>query len=204
MHSDESSRFSERRGHERGFTLIETLFSITILTTISLGVAQLFAVSALSTRMARDITSTTMLATQKMEQLRGLTWGFEIRAGGELGPPISDTSTDLSIDPPTATGPGLLPSPTGTLETNTAQYVDYLGADGLWIGTGSAPPSGTVYIRRWSVQPLPTSPNDTLVLQVMATTLRQERQRQTRAAAGPRGRLPADTWLVSVKTRKAL
>ena len=203
MHSDEY-RPSDRRGSERGFTLVETLFSITILTTISLGVAQLFAVSALSTRMARDATSTTMLATEKMEQLRGLTWGFVVQDGGDLGLPTSDTSTNLSVNPPTSTGSGLLPSPSGTLKANTAQYVDFLGADGVWLGTGTAPPDGTVYVRRWSVQPLPTSPNDTLVLQVMATTLRQERQRETRGAAGPRGRLPADTWLVSVKTRKAL
>ena len=204
MRSDESSISSNRRRNERGFGLVETLISISILTTVSLGVAQLFAVSALANRTARERTSTAMLAVQKMEQLRGLTWGFDIQPGGQLGLPASDISTDLSVEPPTSTGSGLLPSPSGTLESNTARYVDYLGADGTWIGTGAAPPDGTVYIRRWSVDPLPASPNDTLVLQVMTTTLKQERLRQTRGAAGPRGRLPGDTWLVSVKTRKAL
>ena len=204
MRSDESSISSDRRRDERGFGLVETLVSISILTTVALGVAQLFAVSALANHTARDRTSTAMLATQKMEQLRGLTWGFEIQPGGQLGLPASDIRTDLSVEPPTSTGTGLLPSPSGTLETNTVRYVDYLGADGAWIGTGAAPLAGTVYIRRWSVIPLPANPNDTLVLQVMTTTLRQERSRQRRGAVGPRGRLPGDTWLVSVKTRKAL
>ena len=203
MRSDESSKCSSRHGGEGGFTLIETLISITLLTTVSLGVAQLFAVSALANRTAWDKTAATMLAQQKMEQLRGLTWGYQRLPDGETGPPATDTVTDLSVEPPTASGPGLLPSPNGTLETNTSMYVDYLGPDGAWVGTGPAAPAGTAYVRRWSVEPLPASPNDTVVLQVMVTTLRQEQLRQTRGASRPRGRLPADTWLASVKTRKA-
>ena len=204
MHWDESNTCNDRRPSDGGFTLVETLLSIAVLTTVSLGVAQLFAVTAMANRNAKDKTSTSVLAVQKMEQLRGLTWGFAVGAGGQLGLPTSDLATDLSVDPPMGGGPGLQPSPAGTLETNTPLYVDYLGADGSWLGTGASPPAGTVYIRRWAVEPLPTSPTDTLVLQVMTTTLKQERLRQTASGTGPRGRLPADTWLVSVKTRKAL
>lgn len=53
MRSDESSISSDRRRDERGFGLIETLISITVLTTVALGVAQLFAISALANRTAR-------------------------------------------------------------------------------------------------------------------------------------------------------
>ena len=117
---------------------------------------------------------------------------------------MSDWVTDLSVEPPTASGPGLLSSPGGTLETNIPYYVDYLGPDGQWLGTGGPPPPGTVYTRRWALNPLPTSPNETLVLQVLATTLKQELQRAAAGVNGPRDRLPADSWLVSVKTRKAV
>ena len=109
-----------------------------------------------------------------------------------------------SIEPTATGGPGLSPSPEGTLEYDTPYYVDYLNADGLWIGSGGAPTPGTVYIRRWAVDPLPTNPGDTLVLRVLTTTLKQELQRASRGAGGPRGRLTADSWMVSVKTRKAL
>jgi len=199
MRSDES-----RWSSEQGFGLVETLISVGILTAVSISVAQLFAVAALANRNAEAKTSAAMLSTQKMEQLRGLTWGFEQLPGGELGLPISDTTTDLSIEPTATGGPGLSPSPEGTLEYDTPYYVDYLNADGLWIGSGGAPTPGTVYIRRWAVDPLPTNPGDTLVLRVLTTTLKQELQRASRGAGGPRGRLPADSWMVSVKTRKAL
>lgn len=199
MHSDES-----RWSGEQGFGLIETLISVGILTVVSISVAQLFAVAALANRNAEAKTSAAMLATQKMEQLRSLAWGFERLPGGELGLPISDTTTDLSVEPSASGGPGLAPAPAGTLEYNTPYYVDYLDADGQWMGTGGAPPPGTVYIRRWSVDPLPTNPGDTLVLRVLATTLKQELQRASAGSGGPRGRLPGDSSLVSVKTRKAM
>ena len=199
MRSDES-----RWSSEQGFGLVETLVSVGLLTAVSVGVAQLFAVAALANHDAKSRTSTSILAVEKMEQLRSLTWGMETQPGGDIGLPVSDTVTDLSVEPHATGGPGLLPSPGGTLEINTAFYVDYLGPDGQWLGTGGSPPSGTVYIRRWAVDPLPTSPSDTLVLQVLATTLKQELQRAAAGVAGPRGRLPADSWLVSVKTRKAV
>ena len=169
-----------------------------LLTTVSLGVAQLFALSTRANYTARGQTSTTTMAEQKMEQLRALTWGFDV--DGE-GLPVSDTSTDLSVDPPTAGGSGLNPSPTTCLEENIAGYVDYLDANGVYIGTGTIPPDGSVFIRRWSIQPLPTNPNNTVVLQVMVTPISNEANRA--AGPGPRRRLPGDAVLVSVKTRKA-
>jgi hypothetical protein len=199
MHSEES-----RLSSERGFGFVETLMSISILTAVSIGVAQLFAIAALANHNAEASTSTAVLAVEKMEQLRSLTWGFETLPGGELGLPLSDATTDISVFPAAAGGPDLAASPGGTLGTNVPYYVDYLDADGTWIGTGGSPPPGTVYIRRWAVDRLPTNPNDTVVLQVLATTLRQERQRATAGALGPRGKLLADSWLMTVKTRKAV
>ncbi len=188
---------AKSKSSERGFSIIETMIAVGLLTTVSLSVAQLFAVAAKRNLDARAQTSTAILAVQKMEQLRGLTWGFDTIG---LGLPLSDTTTDLSTDPPSANGRGLNPSPLGTLDGNTPGYVDYIGVYGDWVGNGASPSPNTTFIRRWSVEPLPTNPNNTLILQVLVTHLRTEARG---AGTGPRRRLPDDSWLVTVKTRKA-
>ena len=183
----------------RGFSLVEVLIAMGLLTTVSLGVAQLFAASTNANRVARNATSTTSLAEQKMEQLRSLTWGFDLQG---LGLPLTDTTTNLATYPHTPDGGGLNPSPEGTLVRNIEGYVDYLDASGAYLDTGETPPSGTVFIRRWAVLPLPTNPNNTLILQVLVTTVANENSR-TNADPDTRIRMPGDAMLISVKTRKA-
>jgi type II secretory pathway pseudopilin PulG len=186
--------------NDAGFSLMETLVSIGILSAISLGVAQLFALSMLANRNAKLQTSTTLLATEKLEQLKALTWGFDATG---LGLPLTDTTTNLANTPPTADGNGLNPSPSGTLQTNTPGYVDYLDAFGNWAGNGATPPDRAVYIRRWSIEPLPTNPNNTLILQVFVTTPKAEALSAGAPAGQLRARLADDAWIVGVKTRKA-
>ena len=187
-----------RSDSSSGFSLVEVLISMGLLTAVSLGVAQLFAVSTRANLVARGQTSTTAMAEQKLEQLRALTWGFDT-AGQGL--PVSDTSTNLAVDPPTPTGGGLNPSPADSLEQNTIGYVDFLDANGGYVGTGTTAPGTAAYIRRWSVRPLPTNPNNTLVLQVLVTPVANEGSRPP--GGGTRQRLPGDAMLVSVKTRKS-
>lgn len=185
---------------DRGFSLVEVMFAMAILMAVALGVAQLFATATKRNLDAKGQTSTAALAAQKMEQLRGLTWGFDT-AG--LGLPLSDTTTNLSVDPPTNTGGGLNPSPDGTIQNSTPGYVDYLDQFGAWVGTGATPPLNAYYIRRWSIEPLPTNPNNTLVLQVLVTTVRTEKSRAAAAGGGERWRMSDDAWIVSAKTRKS-
>lgn len=180
---------------DRGFTLAEVLVASAIFVTGLVALAALFALSTQSNRMARANTMTMVLAQQKMEQLRGLTWGFDL-----LGLPLSDSTTDISVVPATATGSGLSPSPAGTLTQNTAGYVDYLDGLGNWVGTGPSMPRTAVYIRRWSIEPLPANPNNTLVLQVLVT----RHQDRGTADSGSVRRLPEEARLISVKTRKSL
>jgi len=184
--------------NSRGFSLIEVVVAMGLLTMVSLGVAQLFAASTRVNIIARSQTSTTMLAEQKMEQIRSLTWGFD--TDGE-GLPVSDTTSDLTAYPSTQNGSGLNPSPANSLERNSSGFVDFVDAGGAWVGTGDTPPGTAVYIRRWSIQPLPTNPNNTLVIQVLVTPITNEMSRL--ATSNPRVRMPGDTLLVTVKTRKA-
>ncbi|HEX5475756.1 MAG TPA: prepilin-type N-terminal cleavage/methylation domain-containing protein [Vicinamibacterales bacterium] len=182
----------------QGFSLVETLVATGILLTVSLGVAQMFGVATSRNFAARQQVSTTTLATQKMEQLRGLTFAYD---SSGLGLPITDTTTNLTLATPDTTGIGLDPSPSNVLEENTTNYVDYLDGQGNWVGTGTTPPSGAIFTRRWAIRALPTNPNNTLILQVLVTpTWREERRVRT---ADGRTRQVEDALLTSVLTRKA-
>ncbi|HXW07073.1 MAG TPA: prepilin-type N-terminal cleavage/methylation domain-containing protein [Vicinamibacterales bacterium] len=191
-----SRRPGLRGGH--GFSLIEVVISMGLLTVVSLGVAQLFAASTRSNLIARGQTSTTALAEQKLEQLRSLTWGFDLDG---TGLPVSDTTSNLAVHPPTQAGTGLNPSPTDSLDRNIPGFVDFIDAQGEWVGTGSTPPATAAFVRRWSIQPLPSNPNNTLILQVLVTPLSNEQARIV--SAQPRTRMAGDALLVSVKTRKS-
>ena len=183
----------------KGFSLVEVLVAMGILTVVSLGVAQLFAVATRANHVAKGQTSTTALAEQKLEQLRALTWGFDTDGQGL---PVSDTTTNLSTDPATNGGSGLNPSPGDSLKSSQSGFVDYLDGHGQYVGTGTTIPEQAVYVRRWAVQPLPTNPNNTLILQVFVTPVSNERVRRESGQDDLR-RLPGDALLVSVKTRKA-
>ena len=172
------------------------MIATALLGTALVAVAQLFATSTRANTNARASTFAMVLAQQKMEQLRGLVWAFDAN-----GNPVSDFQSNLAVAPPTATGgPGLSASPVGALLSSTAGYVDYLGPAGAYAGTGTTPPSDAVYIRRWSVTPLPEDPANTLVLQVMVT---RQRNRGAVANAGAGLRLPNEARIVSLKTRKS-
>lgn len=177
--------YEQRR--QRGFSLVEVLFALVVLSVAVSGLAHLLTVAARTNARARATTYAVVLAQQKIEQLRGLAYGFD---------PDGSAMTDLETD-----GHGLQPSPPGALAENIVGYVDYVDAAGASIGGAAAiPPPGTVYIRRWSVEPLPTSAN-TMVLQVLVTRATSRDAADNRSV--PVGRLPEEARLVSVKTRKA-
>ena len=188
-----------RRGFvtsEAGFSLLEAIIATGLMAGALAGLGQMFALSISNNLSARAGTYATVLAEQKMEQLRGLTWGFDT-----LGLPLSDMSTNTALPVEAATGgTGLSPSPGNTLISNVPGYVDYIDQFGNIIGGGAAIPGRTVYIRRWSVEPLPTTASGALVLQVIVTTLLN--RRDAGQAGSTRG-LRDEARLLTVKTRKA-
>ena len=180
---------------QRGFSILEVLVATSILTAAIAALAQLFAISTRANVSAKTTTIATVLARQKMEQLRGLTWGFDA-----IGLPLSDYTTNVAVVPETPTGgTGLTPSPVYSLKSNVPGYCDFLDRSGTSLGGGATEPSGTLFIRRWSIAPLPTNPNNTLILQVLVTPVRDRRGDPTTGTT----RLAGEARLTSVKTRKA-
>jgi type II secretory pathway pseudopilin PulG len=175
---------------EAGFSLVEVLASIVLLLAVALGVAQLFAVGTTANFRAKSQTSAIILASQKLEQLKALTWSFDPE-----GLPVSDTTTRVDAPEPTGGGRGLNPSPANSLTTDVDGYVDYLDPHGDYLGTS---PDGAAYCRRWAVQPLPTNPNNTLIFQVRVIPMGQLAASDT---AGSRAL--DEATLFTMKTRKA-
>lgn len=152
----------------RGFTLVETVVALSITAVALTALAQLFVVATQANADARRATFASILATQKIEQLRSL-------------------------------GADLAPQGSASLSADTAGACDFLDEYGRSLGTGSGPLPGTVYIRRWSVEPIPSAP-DTFVVQVAVFP------RLWRGAvdpAAPDARPFGGAQIVTVKTRRA-
>jgi hypothetical protein len=182
------------RRSQDGFTLVEVLVAALLVITLVVNVAALGAIAVRTAITARRQTSTSLLAIQKMEHLLALTWGS---AGAAPAVALSDLTTDLSRDPPSNAGVGLSPSPAGSLDQNLPGYVDYLDEAGVWVGTGPEPPPRCVFVRRWSIEPIASDPDNLLVLQVFVTTVEASR----RQSGGRRVRQPGDAYIVDVKAR---
>jgi hypothetical protein len=123
-----------------------------------------------------------------MEQLRALQFAFD-----PTGLRLTDLTTDLASDPPAPGGPGLTPSGAGSLDANVPGYVDFLDVHGRPLGGGTSPPSGAVYVRRWSVEPVGAS-SDLLLLQVLVRPLAQ-------GTPGPGQRGAREVRLVTMRAR---
>jgi type II secretory pathway pseudopilin PulG len=184
------------RSNASGFSLLETLIATFLLAGGVLATAQMFILATKGNSAAMQSTYTATLAHDKMEQLRSLTWGFD-----RVGLPIQDYTTNITVDPPTENGGvGLTPSPDNALSANVSGYVDFIGRDGNSLGGGPQVPQGTIYVRRWSVEPLPTNPNNTLILQVLVFPY-DLRENQGTGVVLDRAR--DEARLVTVKTRKS-
>lgn len=198
-HRQGSNRIPSRRHRQpsAGFSLVETIVATGLLATVLVSIAQLLAIGTRANATARYGTFATILAQQKMEQLRGLAWGFDAS-----GLPLSDVSTNTAVMPESPVGgKGLQPSAPDTLWRATDGYVDYLDAQGGVLGGGPPAPRGTAYVRHWSIQPLPSDPSGTLVLQIL---VRRHSSNQFPVGEPGMSRTPDEALIVSVKTRKTL
>ncbi len=177
----------------RGFSLVEVLVAIAVLTMATVALAGVSLHAVRNSQDARSITTATVLASQKMEQLRTLVWAFDA-----AGVPVSDVSTDTTVVPErTSGGTGLRPSSHGALSENRAGYCDFVDASGRALGGGTQPPAGTAFVRRWSIDRFPLATSEAVLIQVSVSPIGSPR-----ALTPPRGRLSGETRIVSIKVRK--
>jgi Tfp pilus assembly protein PilV len=127
-----------RKSHDAaGFSVVETLVAVAILAGALASLAQLFGVAAAANQRARRTTVATLLASQKMEELRSLPW-------------------DAALGP----------SPAGSLQTGVDGYYDFFDARCQQFDSSSAP-AGVAFIRRWSIERLSADPGRANVLRVV-------------------------------------
>ncbi|MGB7217689.1 MAG: prepilin-type N-terminal cleavage/methylation domain-containing protein [Vicinamibacterales bacterium] len=91
------------------------------------------------------------------------------------------------------------PSPGGTLSANTDGYCDFLDANGRSLGGGTTPLPNTAFVRRWSIEPIPTSPN-TVVMQVLVMPVLHGTTERPPGAT----RAPNEARILNAKTRRGL
>jgi prepilin-type N-terminal cleavage/methylation domain-containing protein len=132
----------------RGFSLVEVMVASAILAGAVLSIAQVMTVAIRSTASARGMSEATLLAWQKVDELRGLAFTFD-----DAGGPVTDDA--------------LAPSPGATLSRDTSGYVEYLDTLGQRIDDGGVgdPPRGARYRRRWAIEHSSGSP-DAAILRV--------------------------------------
>ena len=178
-----------------GFGLLEAIIACGLIVVLAAGVAQLTLASVAAVRQAGERTTALLLAVQKMEQMRSLAWSRDLTGSG----PVSDLTTDLTVDPPGAGGAGLRAAPADSLDRDVPGYVDYLDGRGVWVGAGARPPSGAAFVRRWSVRAAPGASGDLLALDVVVLPLRVAvRARSTPLAPN----VPGVVWLSALKGRR--
>lgn len=150
--------------HTRGFTLVEVLVAVALLSAATLGGVHLMAFATRGMHVARMQGVAALAASSRLDQLRSLRFEFD-----PAGLRLTDLVTDLSVDPPAPGGSGLTPGAPGALDANVSRSFDYLDEAGRWIGNGATPPRGAMFVRRWSIES-PAGP-DLLVLQVLVRPL---------------------------------
>jgi hypothetical protein len=181
----------------RGTTLLETLIGLALLSGLIVTMAWLLAFGRDVTHTTRRQTLALALARARLEQLEGLTFArAALPSGGVVE--MTDLVTDLSGLEPAVGGPGLADGPADALVASRASYVDYLDAQGRWVGRDDGARRRAAFVRRWRVRRLRAGVGEMVSLEVLVAP-------QTVAArASPRDLLlnPEVAFLVSARARR--
>jgi type II secretory pathway pseudopilin PulG len=147
--------------------------------------------SAAGTSLVEVIVATALLATS----LVAVAQLFAVAIGSTIASHTTTVTTALAAQKleQLRSDTGLTRSPSNALEEDTPGHVDYVDAWGS-ASDERGPPDGARYVRRWSVEPLPADPENTLILQVRVARVGRPASRE---------RLPGEAWLVTVRTKVA-
>lgn len=124
------SRPRHSRTGEHGFTLIEVMVSIVILTVGLLSLAQMMVLASHANTLSGRMTSSSALAKEQLERLKATPFYSD---------PFSRTRNVALLDG-------------GDLDSTVAGYVAYYDADGQVAGAGAA-----MFEVRWEVQTVPST-----------------------------------------------
>lgn len=133
-----------QRETDTGATLVEVLVAGSLFSAGVLAVAQLLVLATADNITAAQDSVATILAAQKLEELRA---------------PASPDVLDAA--------------PAGTLDASVPGFVDHVGADGRVVGTAPVAPDTAVFTRRWSVEPLGTGGGAVVLVRVIAMPARR-------------------------------
>jgi hypothetical protein len=173
LHSCDSQ--SRQRDSERGLSLVECVFAISLVTVLAIGLLPLGVIATVTTENQGHLAArTTEYAQDKLEQLLALAFG--------------DQTTDTRFFPAKdAGGSGLVKGGSSDPTNPVDLYVDYLDVDGTLIpSAGGAEPDGWFYKRVWKVEDVSATLKEITVSAIVKN------------AVGSVGRVPQST----VKSRK--
>ena len=129
----------------RGFTIIEVLVAVALLTIAVLAGVRLVAMAIAATARASIQNIAVIAASERLEDLRSLAYEYD-----DTGLAVTDGSTDLSSAARGGGGAGLTAG--GSVDTDVSGYVDHLDRTGRWLGNSASPPAGAAFTRRWSTE----------------------------------------------------
>ena len=134
----------------RGFSLVEAVIGLALVGSVCATAALALVASRAMSVRARHEAIGAVTARARLAELASLAFGIAL---GPSGDPVevTDTTSDLSGDPPGGGGPGLTPSPADALWIDRPGYVDYLDETGRAIGAGADVRASAAYVRRWAI-----------------------------------------------------
>ncbi|RPJ70984.1 MAG: prepilin-type N-terminal cleavage/methylation domain-containing protein [Acidobacteria bacterium] len=172
-----------------GFTLLEVAVALGLLAGAVVALAHLLLASAEAGRDTWRADVASVLAQERIEQLRGLSWGYEAD-----GAPREDTATVVAGLGAEEGGPGIGLSPPDALEHDTPGFVDYLDASGQPVDSAGGS-DRVAFVRRWFVGTCAGGPGEALVLRVLVI------RGEARFLAAP-ARSRGAAVLTTLKTRR--
>jgi hypothetical protein len=140
--------------NNHGAALVEVMIAVGLLVVFCAGTAQVITGTAITMKAMRVETYAIVLAEDKLEQV------------------VAQAALGVSVEV----------SPVDALERDCAGFAEYLDHDGQT--TNDAPERGAVYLRRWSVRPLPGDESrKVLGVRVLDATVARDEAKGSSAAA---------------------
>lgn len=166
-----------------GFSLLDALIGLSLACAVCASAALALATARVIGMRARHDTIAVAMARSRLSELAALRFAAMADGAGAVAF-ATDTTSDLSVDPPRPGGPGLSPSPSDALVVDRPGYVDYLDDTGRAIGADAAARARATYVRRWAIVRHGAGTSELAVFAVLVAPLAVA-DRLSAAGAGP-------------------